>query len=126
MNNPGDEQMSEVVVLVTFVTRPGKEEEAERFLGELLAPTHSEPGCLLYAVHRGLDDPLRMAFVERWESRELLEQHIAGDHIQEALKVVDEYFSAGPEIVFYEAIDGGEPDKGSIAGHAAGAAVGGG
>jgi quinol monooxygenase YgiN len=69
-------------------------------------------------VHRGLDDPRRIAFVERWESRELLEQHIANDHIQKALKEVGRYFAEGPDIVFYEAIPGGEPDKGSIAGHA--------
>jgi quinol monooxygenase YgiN len=113
--------MSEVMVLATFVTHPGQEEEAQRFLAELLAPTHAEPGCLLYAVHRGLDDPLRMAFVERWSSRELLEQHIASVHIQDALKAVGDYFASGPDIVFYEALPGGEPDKGSIAGHAAGA-----
>jgi quinol monooxygenase YgiN len=112
--------MSEVVVLATFTTHPGKEDAAARFLDELLAPTHAEPGCLLYAVHRGLDDPQKMAFVERWESRQLLETHIASDHIQNALAEVSEYFSHGPEIVFYEALPGGESDKGSVAGHAGG------
>jgi quinol monooxygenase YgiN len=110
--------MSEVMVLATFMTHPGKEVEAERFLSDLLAPTHDEPGCLLYALHRGIDDPLKIAFVERWESRELLEQHIASEHIQTALGEVSDYFAVGPEIVFYEAIPGGHDDKGSIAGHA--------
>jgi quinol monooxygenase YgiN len=113
--------MSEVVVIATFVTHPGKEDSAARFLDELLAPTHAEQGCLLYAVHRGLDDPQKMVFVERWASRELLETHIASDHIQDALKAVGDYFASGPEIVFYEALPGGEHDKGSIAGHAEGA-----
>jgi quinol monooxygenase YgiN len=110
--------VSEIVVLATFMTHPGKEAEAEEFLSELLAPTHGEAGCLLYAIHRGVDDPLRVAFVERWASRELLEQHIASEHIQNALDEVGRYFSHGPEIVFYEAIPGGETDKGSLAGHA--------
>ncbi|WCB94947.1 hypothetical protein DSM104299_03687 [Baekduia alba] len=112
--------MSEVVVIATFLTHPGQEDAAARFLDELLAPSHADPGCLLYAVHRGLDDPRKMVFVERWASRELLEEHIATDHIQDALKAVGDYFAAGPEIVLYEALPGGEADKGSIAGHATG------
>jgi quinol monooxygenase YgiN len=112
--------MSEVVVIATFLTHPGHEDAAARFLDELLAPVHAEAGCLLYAVHRGLDDPRKMVFVERWASRELLETHIASDHIRDALKAVGEHFESGPEIVFYEALPGGEADKGSIAGHAKG------
>ena len=110
--------MSEVVVLVNLVARPGKEAEGEQFLNELLAPTHAEPGCLLYALHRAVDDPQRIAFVERWESRELLEQHMASEHIQDALNDVGSYFSEGPEITIYEALPGGHSDKGSLAGHA--------
>jgi quinol monooxygenase YgiN len=112
--------MSEVTVLVTLTARPGKESAGEAFLSDLLAPTHEEAGCLLYALHRAVDDPQRIAFVERWESRELLEQHMASDHIKDAIERVREYFSEGPEIVVYEAIPGGETAKGSLAGHAGG------
>jgi quinol monooxygenase YgiN len=112
--------MSEVVVLVTLVARPGKESEAEKFLWDLLEPSHKDAGCLLYAVHRAVDDPRGFAFVERWESRELLEQHIATEHIQTAMSRVDEFFTEGPDIVVYDAIPGGVVDKGSIAGHAGG------
>jgi quinol monooxygenase YgiN len=111
--------MSEVVLLVTLTARPGKEAEGEDFLKALLEPTHREDGCLLYAIHRGVEDPLQMAFVERWESRELLEKHRASDHIQTALVEVGEFFSDGPVITIYEALPGGDADKGSIAGHAA-------
>ena len=114
----GSRHMSEVVVLVTLVARPGKESEAQRFLWDLLEPSHKDAGCLLYAVHRAADDPRRFAFVERWESRELLEQHIATEHIQTAMSRVDEFFTEGPHIVVYDAIPGGDVDKGSIAGHA--------
>ena len=30
----------------------------------------SEDRCILYALHQGSDNPSRLAFVERWESRE--------------------------------------------------------
>lgn len=112
--------MSEVVVVASFVTHPGKEAAAEKFLTDLLAPTHAEDGCLLYAVHRGLDDPRRLVYVERWESRPLLDKHRDSEHIQTALSRVGEFFSETPDIVYYEAIPGGDADKGTIAGHAAG------
>lgn len=111
--------MSEVVVIASFVARPGKEQEAEKFLWDLLATTHAEAGCLLYALHRGIDDPRRIVYVERWESRPLLEQHLYSDHIQTALSQVGEFFAEVPDIVYYEAIPGGDADKGTIAGHAA-------
>ena len=64
--------MSEVVVVGAFVARDGKEDEATAAFQALVEPTHAEDGCILYALHRGNDDPRKLAFVERWESRELL------------------------------------------------------
>jgi quinol monooxygenase YgiN len=61
--------MSEVVVVGSFTVQEGKEEEATQAMAELMAPTHEESGCILYALHRGSDDPKRLAFVERWASR---------------------------------------------------------
>src|ERR1700733_8339805 len=113
--------MSEVVVVASFVAHPGQEQEAEKFLWDLLATTHAEEGCLLYALHRGIDDPRRLVYVERWESRPLLEQHLHSEHIQTALSRVGKFFSEAPDIVYYEAITGGDADKGTIAGHAVGA-----
>lgn len=110
--------MSEVVVIASFVAQPGKEAEAEKFFADLLAETHAEPGCLLYALHRGTDDPRRFAFAERWESRPLLEQHLASEHIQTALARVPEFCSQAPDIIYYDAVPGGQADKGTIAGHA--------
>jgi quinol monooxygenase YgiN len=112
--------MSEVVVLVSLTAHPGKEAEGERLLSELLGPTHAEEGCILYSLHRAADDPQRFAFVERWASRELLETHMGSDHISRAMEEVPNYFSAGPEIVIFEPLPGGQETKGSLAGNASG------
>jgi quinol monooxygenase YgiN len=112
--------LSEVVVIASFLAQEGKEAAAKQFFADLLEETHGEDGCLLYALHQGTEDSTRFAFVERWESPELLAKHLASDHIQTALAAVGEYCSAEPDIVYYEAIDGGTKSAGSIAGHAAG------
>lgn len=112
--------MSEIVVVGSFTARPGMETEAAEAFRTVLEPTHQETGCILYALHRGVDDPRRLAFVERWESREALDAHLASPHIQEVLGRVDELFSDGGDIVVYESLPGGEHRKGSIAAHAGG------
>ena len=111
--------MSEVVVVGSFVAREGKEAEALQAFEALVEPTHGEDGCILYALHRGNDDERRLAFVERWESKELLDAHLESDHVKGALGRFDELFESG-DIVVYHAVPGGQEKKGSLAAHAGG------
>jgi quinol monooxygenase YgiN len=108
-----------IVVVGAFTAKPGQEQEARDAFAQLVPPTHAEDGCILYALHQGADDPARLAFIERWNSREELEAHLASDHIAALLARVDELFDAS-DITVYDALPGGEPAKGSLAGHAAG------
>lgn len=113
--------MSEIVVVGAFTARPGQEAAAAELFEGLVAPTHAEDGCVLYALNRGADDPARLTFVERWASREALDAHLASDHIAAALARADELFvGGGGDITIFEAVPAGEPAKGSLAGHAAG------
>jgi quinol monooxygenase YgiN len=112
--------MSEIVVVGSFTAREGQEGAALAAFESLVAPTHREDGCILYALHRGGDDPRRLAFVERWASREALDAHLASSHVQEVLSRAEELFADGGDIVVYEPVPGGEDRKGSLAAHAAG------
>jgi quinol monooxygenase YgiN len=110
--------MSEIVVVGSFTAQPGKEAEAAEAFKALMEPTHREEGCILYALHQGVDDLRRLAFVERWASREALDAHLASPHIQDVLARVEELFDSS-DIVVYEPLPGGDTKKGSIAAHAA-------
>ena len=110
--------MSEVVVVGSFKAEPGKEVEALEAFKALVEPTHGEEGCILYALHQGTDDPRRLAFVERWASRESLDAHLKSPHVAAALERVEELFGDSADIVVYEAVPGGETKKGSLAAHA--------
>ena len=110
--------MSEVIVVGSFRAQPGKEAEAVEAFKALVEPTHGEEGCILYALHQGTDDPRRLAFVERWASRELLDAHLASAHVKEALERVEELFGDSADIVVYEPVPSGERKKGSLAAHA--------
>lgn len=110
--------MPEVVVVGSFKIKPGKEEEALEAFKALVEPTHREEGCILYALHRGVDDPGRLTFIERWESRELLDAHLGSDHVSALLQRADELWGNEGEITVYEAVPAGEPQKRSLAEHA--------
>lgn len=112
--------MPEIVVIGALKARPGKEDEAERALGALVEPTHREAGCILYALHRGADDPSRFVFVERWSSREELDAHLASPHLAALVERVDELFVEPPDITVYDALPQGAEGKGALAQSAAG------
>lgn len=110
--------MPEVVVVGSFTAQAGKEAEAVEAFESLVEPTHREEGCVLYALHQGVDDPRRLAFVERWASRESHSAHMSSPHVQGVLARAEELFEPGGEVVVYESLPGGEPSKGSLAAHA--------
>jgi quinol monooxygenase YgiN len=112
--------MSEIVVVGAFTANPGKEDDLREAFEALVAPTHAEDGCILYALHQGSDDPARLAFIERWASRDALDAHLESDHIKDVLTRADELWGENGDITVYEAVPGGEERKGSIAAHAGG------
>ena len=107
--------MPEIVVVGALKARPGKEDDAREALAGLVAPTHDESGCILYALHQGTDDPQRFVFVERWSSREELDAHLQSPHIAALLERADELLAEPPDINVFQALPGGEERKGALA-----------
>ena len=107
--------MAEIVVVGSLKARPGKEDETRAALLSLVEPTHGEQGCIVYAMHQGVDDPERFAFVERWSSKEDLEAHLGSAHIAALLERADELLAEPPDIVVYDAVPGGDASKGRLA-----------
>jgi len=79
-------------------------------LGQLVAlslehvrRSRGEPGCLAHAVHRDVENPLRLVFVEQWTDRDALAAHFAvpasSAFVRDATALVDE----APAIQIYEA-----------------------
>ena len=112
--------MAEIVVTGAFKINPGKEDEALEAFTALVAPTHAEKGCILYALHQGVDDRGRLTYIERWESREDLDAHLETDHVKGLLERSDELWGDNGVITVFEAVPAGEPKKGTLKDHAGG------
>lgn len=107
--------MPEIIVIATLTAQEGKEADGAQFLSQLLAPTHEDDGCLLYALHRGAENSRKFAFVERWASRSQLEDHLSTSDFKKAMREITKYFVDEPDITMYEPVPAGDPKKGSLA-----------
>lgn len=74
--------MSQVVVVSINTAKPGQVAKLEAAMRALIEPSRRDPGFIQYDLHRDLDDPDTLVFVERWQSRALLDQHLQMPHIQ--------------------------------------------
>ena len=91
--------MANVIVQGVFVVDPG---ERDRFIEASLDGMRSsrkEEGCLEYVFAPDPLDPARVVLSERWESMDLLQQHLKGLRSRPA---VDRPEPQSSEIVLYE------------------------
>jgi quinol monooxygenase YgiN/limonene-1,2-epoxide hydrolase len=66
-----------VVVTGSVRVRADGIEEALRLGLEHVQRSREEPGCLLHSVHRDVEDPMRLVFLEHWTDRDALHAHFA-------------------------------------------------
>jgi quinol monooxygenase YgiN len=107
--------MSEVVVVVTLRAQQGKEDEMAAALTAGSADTHREDGCLVYAMHRQVDDPASFAIVECWASQAHLDAHLALPQVGTMIARLDSLADGQPAFAVYEGLRAGDPQKGALA-----------
>jgi quinol monooxygenase YgiN len=66
-----------IVVTGSVVAKAEGFEEARRLRLEHVHRSRMEPGCLSHAVHVDCENPLRLVFVEQWDSASALQAHFA-------------------------------------------------
>jgi quinol monooxygenase YgiN len=103
--------MSGMTVIAKAKAKPGREEELERELRESIAPSHAEPGCLRFALHRSTEDPTVLVAVERWASKDAWDAHMASPHIRRVMETTPELMDGPPEVQVLELLPTGDPGK---------------
>ncbi|KLU01129.1 hypothetical protein RISK_006698 [Rhodopirellula islandica] len=71
------------LTIVAHIT--AKEDQVDFVKSELLkliAPTLKEDGCVNYDLHQDNENPAHFMFYENWETRELWQQHTAGQPLK--------------------------------------------
>ncbi|GBC60582.1 antibiotic biosynthesis monooxygenase [Desulfonema ishimotonii] len=74
--------MGKIAVVATMIAKPGKEDALKQELLGLIEPSRADEGCLKYHLHQDQADPTVFVFYENWESKELLDAHLAQPHLK--------------------------------------------
>jgi quinol monooxygenase YgiN len=93
-----------LVVVAYIKAKAGREEEVERALLDVVAPTRAEQGCINYDLHRSSEDPSLFLFHETWASREALDRHFETPHLKALGAKADDLFDGPVEITYWEMI----------------------
>jgi quinol monooxygenase YgiN len=64
-----------ILVLGSVVTSEDGLADALALSQEHVARSRAEPGCIAHAVHRDVENPLRLVFVEQWSDLAALQEH---------------------------------------------------
>ncbi|MDV3000922.1 MAG: hypothetical protein N5P05_002528 [Chroococcopsis gigantea SAG 12.99] len=95
---------STIHVVAKITALPHQVEGTKELLLGLLEPTRQEKGCIKYDLFQNQDDPTDFTFVEEWQDRESLNQHLQTHHIQHALSLIPALMVAPPDIRVYNQI----------------------
>ncbi len=93
-----------LTVLARIKAKAGREEEVLREILILIAPTRSEEGCINYDLHRSQDDPTLFCLYENWQSREVLDEHLATPYLQAFLGKSSELLAEPVDLSFWEMV----------------------
>jgi len=74
--------MAEVTVIAQIKTKEGMEEKVCAELINLVAPTRSEEGCIVYDFYQSADSKSLFMFYECWKSKKDLDEHLQRPHIK--------------------------------------------
>ncbi len=88
-------------VVARVVALPDKVEQVKSILTGLIEPTRQEDGCIAYELWQNHEDSTDFTFVEEWESKALLDAHLASAHIRKADSQLEGLLVAEPDIRFY-------------------------
>ncbi|HVA73238.1 MAG TPA: putative quinol monooxygenase [Acidimicrobiales bacterium] len=91
--------MTNVIVQGVFVVDPGERDQFIEASIEGMRASRAEAGCLEYVFAADPLDSGRVVLSERWESMELLQQHLNG---QSSRSAGDRPKPTSAEIVMYE------------------------
>ena len=82
-------EMAKLTVIGQVRAKRDQLELVKAELEKLVPTTRQENGCIQYDLHQDNQHPTHFLFYENWESRELWQQHMNNQHIQDYLAATD-------------------------------------
>lgn len=94
-----------IIVTGTVLAREGAFEDLLAIATEHVARSRAEPGCISHAVHRDIENPMRLQFVERWTDMAALTAHFGVPASGETVRAMTALAAERPSMAIYEATE---------------------
>jgi quinol monooxygenase YgiN len=75
-----------ICVAVTYIIKPGHEDEAVTLFTRMTEYTRAEPGCRMYLAHRSTAEPRRFFLYEQYDDQAALDAHRAAPYFEQYVK----------------------------------------
>lgn len=92
-----------IIVTGSILARPETIDDLVAASLDHVRRSRAEPGCVSHDVHRHVEEPLRLVFVERWTGMAALKAHFAVPASGEFVRAAAKLAAAPPEMALYEA-----------------------
>lgn len=80
-----------LMIIGVLTIKPERIDEIKALLVDVRAATLKERGNISYDGHISLNDPSKLVFIERWESREAFDRHLTEPHLLRWRKAATEF-----------------------------------
>ena len=90
--------MPNLDVVAVITAKSGSEATLEGALRELAGASKGDQGCLAYDLYVSESSPGTFITIEKWESQEDIDAHMAGPHIAKLITVAGDHFEGIPAI----------------------------
>jgi quinol monooxygenase YgiN len=92
-----------IIVTGSIKARPATLDEVVALSLAHVQRSRGEPGCLLHSVHRDVEDPSRLVFIEHWADADALRAHFRVPASGAFVKEAGGLAAAPPEMTIYTA-----------------------
>lgn len=90
------------------MVRPDATDEAIVLSLQHVQRSRKEPGCLLHSVHRDVEDPNRLVFLEHWASRDALDTHFQVPASGQFVAALSQLAVSPPTMEVFDVLPGGD------------------
>ena len=90
--------MPNVDVVAVITAKPGAESIVEEGLKALVGPSRRDHGCVAYDLFASDSVPGTFVTIEKWESQEDIDAHMASTHLADAIATAGDHIEGFPVI----------------------------
>lgn len=95
-----------VVVKAILIAAPGKEQELENKLKDIIPTVYKEKNTLTYTLHRAQNNPERFLFYEKYKDQQACDDHMNAVYLNDLLTHIKGLLCQTPEVDFFDEIGG--------------------